>query len=102
MADLFALADAVVLPSESEGFGIPLLEAGARGVPVVCSDLATLRALAGDAATYVDPAADGRAVADAVERRLGSDPVARLRRRAKEHAWPRILREQVVPLVLGR
>ncbi len=101
LADLFALADAMVLPSESEGFGIPMLEAGAHGVPVVCSDLPTLRAVAGDAATYVDPAADGRTFATAVERRLAADPVARLRRRAKQHAWPRILREQVVPTILS-
>lgn len=91
MADLFALADALVLPSESEGFGIPMLEAGAHGVPVVCSDLPTLRAVAGASATYVDAAADGRTFAAAVERRLRGDPIARLRRRAKEHAWPRVL-----------
>ncbi len=95
VVDLFALADAVVIPSEAEGFGIPMLEAGVHGVPVICSDLPTLRALAGSAATYVPADADGPTLARAIERRLAADPVARLRRSAKEHGWAR-----VGPLVL--
>jgi glycosyltransferase involved in cell wall biosynthesis len=102
MADLFALADAVVLPSEDEGFGIPALEAGAHGVPVICSHIRAFEALAGDFATYVPPDADGATIAAAVEERLRSDKVAGLRRRAKQHAWQPILRDQVVPLILGR
>lgn len=100
VADLFALADALVLPSEAEGFGIPILEAGAHGLPVVCSDLRALRAVAGDAATYVPPTADGAALARAVDRRLRVDPVAHLRRRAKEHAWARIA-PRVMRAILG-
>jgi len=100
VADLYALADALVLPSESEGFGIPLLEAGLHRLPIVCSDLATLRALAGDAATYVRPDASAEAIADAVERTL-EQPGARFRSRVRALSWPRVLDERVVPLVLG-
>jgi len=99
VADLYALADALVLPSESEGFGIPLLEAALHRLPIVCSDLATLRALAGDAATYVRPDASGEAIADAVERAL-EQPAARFRSRVRALSWPRVLEERVVPLVL--
>src|SRR5438046_757549 len=63
IADLYALSDALVLPSQSEGFGIPLLEAALHRLPIVCSDLETLRALAGDAATYVPPDAPGLVIA---------------------------------------
>jgi mannosylglucosylglycerate synthase len=99
IADLYALADALVLPSQSEGFGIPLLEAALHRLPIVCSDLPTLRALAGDAATYVPPDASGEVIADAVERSLG-EPGARFRSRVRALAWSRVLAERVVPLVL--
>ncbi|HEV8468096.1 MAG TPA: glycosyltransferase family 4 protein [Candidatus Limnocylindria bacterium] len=99
VADLYALADVLVLPSESEGFGIPLLEAALHRLPIVCSDLAPLRALASDAATYVSPDASGEEIADAVERAL-EQPGARFRSRVRALSWPRVLDEQVVPLVL--
>ncbi len=47
---LVALAEALVFPSEYEGFGAPVLEAMALGTPVVCSDRAALPEVAGDAA----------------------------------------------------
>jgi len=99
VADLFALADALVLPSANEGFGIPLLEAGLQRVPIVCSDLPALRAVAGDAATYVSPSATGEAIADAIVQRLARDGAAGLRRTAKAHAWPRIVRDCVLPIL---
>ncbi len=100
MADLYALADALLLPSEAEGFGIPMLEAGLRRLPIVCSDLPTLRAVAADAATYVPVGAGGPLIARAVERSLGRAMPA-LARRVKAHAWPRVVRDRVVPVILG-
>ena len=100
MADLYALADALVMPSESEGFGIPMLEAGVRRLPIVCSDLATLRAVAGDAATYVPADASGAVLARAVERALRS-PVARLAARAKRRSWSHVVRDEVLPVILS-
>ena len=52
---LYALASCVVVASFYEGFGLPVLEAMVRGVPVVCSDRASLPEVAGDAAVLVDP-----------------------------------------------
>jgi len=99
VTDLYALADALVLPSQNEGFGIPLLEAALHRLPIVTSDLPTLRALAGDAAAYVAPDSSGEAIADTVQRVL-DHPLARFRSRARALVWPRVLAEQVVPLVL--
>jgi alpha-1,3-rhamnosyl/mannosyltransferase len=46
---LIALADAVVFPSEYEGFGAPVVEAMALGTPVICSDRTALPEVAGNA-----------------------------------------------------
>ena len=90
---LFALADCFVFPSFYEGFGLPVLEAMARGVPVACSDRSSLPEVAGEAALLFDPA-DARSIATAVERllddgELAARLVAAGRRRAAEFNWAR-------------
>ena len=101
VVDLYALADVLVFPSESEGFGIPMLEAGLHRMPIVCSDIPALRETGGDDPLYVPPDASGEVIADAIERALDT-PVMRMRARARAHAWPRVLRERVLPVILGR
>jgi glycosyltransferase involved in cell wall biosynthesis len=55
IAALLDGASALLFPSFTEGYGLPLVEALARGTPVICSDLPVCREVAGDAATYLDP-----------------------------------------------
>jgi glycosyltransferase involved in cell wall biosynthesis len=55
MPAVYTLADALVFPSLHEGFGVPLLEAMACGVPIVTSNVSALPEIAGDAAILVDP-----------------------------------------------
>ncbi len=64
---LYAAADVFVLPSLSEGFGIPLLEAMACGTPTVASNRTALPEVAGDAALMVDPC-DTEQLASAIVR----------------------------------
>jgi glycosyltransferase involved in cell wall biosynthesis len=52
---LYNAASCFVFPSFREGFGLPLLEAMAREVPIACSNSSALPEVAGDAALYFDP-----------------------------------------------
>ncbi len=52
---LYKKAQALVIPSFEEGFGIPLLEAFALDCPVVCSKAGSLREVGGNACLYFDP-----------------------------------------------
>jgi glycosyltransferase involved in cell wall biosynthesis len=73
----YEAATCMVFPSLAEGFGLPVLEAMARGLPVACSNATSLPEVAGEAAVYFDPL-DVPAMTGVIERLLG-DPELRER-----------------------
>lgn len=102
IADFYRLADALFLPSREEGFGLPILEAGAARLPIFCADIAPLRTLAGDAAVYFHPAAPPAEVARQVVDRLRTDPIFRLARLVRTaYTWDGIYARYLAPLLLG-
>lgn len=83
---LYQVASMLVLPSFEEGFGIPVVEAMATGVPVIVSNRGSLPEIAGDAALVVDPD-DPAALASAMQRVLADSA---LRRRMIDAGYQRV------------
>jgi glycosyltransferase involved in cell wall biosynthesis len=96
---LYRAATCFVFPSLAEGFGIPVLEAMERGVPVACSNTSSLPEVAGDAARYFDPV-DVAEIAAAIEELIRDEPKrAELVRagyeRAKLFSWERAAQKTI-------
>jgi glycosyltransferase involved in cell wall biosynthesis len=97
--ELFRGARAFIYPSTFEGFGMPVLEAMAAGVPVACSHIPPLREIAGDDVFYFDPG-DENAMREAMLRALSdTSKVDAARRRAAGFTWEKTARETLRVLV---
>jgi glycosyltransferase involved in cell wall biosynthesis len=88
---LYSAADCLVCASLHEGFGLPVLEAMTRGLPVACSGRGALAEVGGDAVLRFDPESPGQ-IAGAIERLLSDSAEAqRLRvaglERADNFTW---------------
>jgi glycosyltransferase involved in cell wall biosynthesis len=100
-------AKALVFPSLYEGFGLPPLEAMAFGIPVVCSNRASLPEVGGDAVIYFDPedtASMASRIEDVLEGRWRPDP-AKYAERLAAFDWDRSAgryREIIAELAGGR
>ncbi|MDN4982474.1 glycosyltransferase family 1 protein [Bradyrhizobium sp. WYCCWR 13022] len=81
-AALIAEAHGLIMPSLAEGFGIPIIEALAANTPVLCSDIAVFREVAGELADYFDPFSPESIVAS-VTRVLARQEEARSKIRAR-------------------
>jgi glycosyltransferase involved in cell wall biosynthesis len=84
---LWSMAGCATFPTRAEGFGMPVLEALARGVPVACSDLAVLREVGGELPFFFDPE-DSEGAANAVAAALASPrPLPGAREWAARFTW---------------
>lgn len=101
MSNLYQMADALLFPSEQEGFGIPILEAGLTGLPAFCADIPPLRHTGQDDVTFFDPVhGDPADIARQIVETLRANPAHRLRVRVRQsYRWEVIIREQIVPLI---
>lgn len=100
VAALYRLADALLMPSREEGFGIPVLEAGLSYLPMFCSDIPALRALAGDSARYFSPDVNPLSLAALIRDALQANEVYRHRARVRQqYTWEAVYRRLIAPLL---
>ena len=90
LADLYAQAAAFVFPSLFEGFGLPILEAQARGTAVVANDMAVFHEVAGDAFIPCDcrnPSALAGAITKAMEPSIREQLINAGLENVKRYTW---------------
>ena len=96
MRHLYRRAELFLMPSLAEGFGIPVLEAMASGVPVAASAGTALKEVAGDAALYFDPTSI-ESMATTIDEILGNRT---LQAEMSERGWVRA--RSFHPVVVGK
>jgi glycosyltransferase involved in cell wall biosynthesis len=80
-------ARALLLPSFAEGYGLPLAEALALGVPAICSDIPALREVGAEVPEFLDPL-DGPAWRQAIVDYAHPDSPRRAAQLARLASWP--------------
>jgi glycosyltransferase involved in cell wall biosynthesis len=100
VSDFYQIADALLLPSREEGFGIPILEAGLVGMPVFCADIPPLRDLGLSFVNYFSLDEDPAHIASMLADRLSTSPLSAFRARIRsEYTWGQVYQRQIQPLL---
>lgn len=102
VADLLRACDVVFMPSHREGFGMPVLEAGLAGKPMVCTNVPAAREIGGDDVLIIDSQDDPEQIAQGIISYVADTPIQRLRHRIREqYTWSAIFERDIRPLLSG-
>jgi len=102
VADLFRVSDVMFMPSHREGFGMPVLEAGLVGLPVVCTHIPAAQEIGDRDVTIIDTNQEPADVAEQILNWAEASPVHRLRRRVRQnYTWQAIFQRDIRPLLDG-
>lgn len=101
--ELYAKADILVMPSLAEGFGMPILEAMQRRVPVLCSDISPFFEISMDSVVYFDPKSH-EDIADKmrmliVNEHLQKDLIERGTKNVENYSWEKCAKETLEVLL---
>ena len=100
VGELYRLSDVVFLPSHREGFGIPVLEAGLCGIPVVCTGFPAAQEVGRNDVNNFSTDQSPDDVAELLLDLIQANPLSRLRRRVRqEYTWRALFKHQIEPLL---
>ncbi|HZS93577.1 MAG TPA: glycosyltransferase, partial [Chloroflexota bacterium] len=99
VSELYSLADVVVFPSNQEGFGVPVLEAGLARVPLVLSDIPIFREVSDGLATFFPLDASSATIAERILSATAAPQSRLFRRVVRDYRWAAIADRHLVPLV---
>lgn len=101
VSELFRVSDALFMPSHREGFGMPVLEAGLLGIPVVAADtVPSATEIGGENVILFSPEDRAEDVAQLIVRCMEENRAYGLRRQVRQRlTWQGIFQQQIVPLL---
>jgi mannosylglucosylglycerate synthase len=100
VGDLVRVSDLIFMPSHREGFGMPVLEAGLAGVPVIATSIPAAQEIGREAVMMVNLDSQPEELASRLLDMLERNPISRLRRQVRqEYTWDAIIRRQLLPLL---
>jgi glycosyltransferase involved in cell wall biosynthesis len=101
VGDLFRLSDLLFMPSHREGFGMPILEAGLAGIPIVATEIPAAVEIAAQEVILIKAGQDPKTTADQIMRLVENNPISRLRRRVRQdYSWEAIFKRDIESLLV--
>ncbi len=102
VGELYRVADALLMPSDHEGFGMPVLEAGLLGMPVFATDFPSSREIGGKDIFKFNHSETPEKIADLILAWAENSPVHRFRRRIRQRfTWQTLYDHDIAPLLNG-
>ena len=102
VAELFRISDALFMPSLREGFGMPVLEAGLVGLPVICTEMPAAQEIGGDEVIWFKATDAPEAVAGLIRAWARRSARHQLRRRVRQdYTWSAIFQRDIEPLLMN-
>jgi glycosyltransferase involved in cell wall biosynthesis len=98
---LYRVCDMLLFPSEREGFGLPVLEAGLAALLTVISDIPVLRELAGQDAVFIRLGDSADMIAENIITAIDKRPELRNRKDViSNFAWSVVFNEKILPAIM--